>query len=247
MKGAEVRLAQKTLRRNEFGQDYLQGDVDGDFGTETARACKRAKYWLGFTERSMLPTYGKHLHAQLTGEQPLSPEQKARRKARLKKAKETPLRLKALAEARKDEGMKEDPPYSNICPITKWWRLNGPWCAMATSKWYLMAGSKAFRRSVNWAYVPAMLSAAINGDHGMSLTRYPKPGDIVTFDWDDDGEADHTGIMVTEVSKGGKFRSIEGNTAVGRDSDGGEVMVRDRNISDVSLYHGRPAFIHIGK
>ena len=43
---------------------------------------------------------------------------------------------------------------------------------------------------------------------------------------------DHIGI-VEEYLGGGKFNAIEGNTSVGNDSNGGEVMRRLRYISQV--------------
>jgi hypothetical protein len=243
LKSAEVKEAQELLQSNSFQQDYLQGDVDGEFGPETARACKRAKYWLGYAK--MEPTFGKFLQANLLGKTPLSKLQKARRKKRLQKSQRTPLRLKALAEARKNIGMKENPPNSNICPISKWWGFTGPWCAMAVSKWYIEAGSKAFRKSRDWAYVPYLVSAAVQGTNSLSLTKNPQPGDIVCFDWDDDGVADHTGLVVTPPNNG-SFETIEGNTSPTNNSNGGEVMMRTRNTSDVARRGNQLAFIHVG-
>lgn len=247
MKGTQVKEAQLLLKSNVFKQDYLQGEIDSEFGPESMRACKRAKYWLGYADKNQTGTYGKFLHAQLTGHRQLSKAQKERRVARLKKAKETPLRMKALAEARKDLGMKENPANSNICEISKWWKMIGPWCNMAVSQWYIMAGSKAFKRSVNWAYCPFLLSAAIRGEKGLAITRDPEPGDIVLFDWDDDKIADHVGIMTSKVNDAGNFKTIEGNTAIGNDSNGGECMERDRNVSQVVTIRGRLAFIHVGR
>lgn len=248
MKGPEVTSAQKLLTNNVFDQDYLQGAIDGEFGPETSRGCKRAKYWLGYAGENQQGVYGDYLNLQLQGKRSLSGAQKSRRAARLKKAKETPLRVKALIEARKDLGMKENPPNSNICEISKWYRMTGPWCAMAVTQWYVMAGSKGFQRSARWAYCPYILQAAIRGDHGLSLTRNPKQGDIVLFDWDNDRIADHVGILRSDgVDANGNFKTIEGNTAIGNDSNGGECMNRDRNISDVVTYSGRAAFIHAAR
>ena len=57
------------------------------------------------------------------------------------------------------------------------------------------------------------------------LVTVPQPGDVVFFDWNGDGIFDHTGIFVKDLGKG-LFQSIEGNTAFGNDSNGGEVMKR---------------------
>jgi hypothetical protein len=246
-KGKQVEFAQNRLKSNHFNQDYLQGVVDGEFGPETARGCKRAKYWLGFTTANQRDTYGKFLDQYLSGERKLTKKMQIKRAERLKKKIETPLRMLALAEMRKDIGMKEQPPGSNRVPTSEWWGLIAAWCAMQVSKAYINAGSVSFRKGVNWAYVPYLLQAAVRGDHNLSLTRSPKIGDIVTFDWDNDGIPDHVGVMASTISDGGYFETIEGNTAVGNDSNGGQVMERNRNISDVATYSGRPVFIHVGK
>lgn len=57
------------------------------------------------------------------------------------------------------------------------------------------------------------------------IVTVPKPGDVVFFDWNGDGVFDHTGIFIEDIGKG-LFKSIEGNTSIGNNSDGGEVMIR---------------------
>ena len=52
----------------------------------------------------------------------------------------------------------------------------------------------------------------------------PMPGDIAIYNWDG-GAPDHIGI-VEEYLGNGSFNAIEGNTAVGNDSNGGQVMRR---------------------
>jgi cell wall-associated NlpC family hydrolase len=59
----------------------------------------------------------------------------------------------------------------------------------------------------------------------------PKPGDIAIFNWDG-GAPDHIGIVEKNLGNG-QFVSIEGNTAIGNDSNGGEVMRRQRHIVQV--------------
>jgi hypothetical protein len=55
---ADVKAAQSALRGNVFNQDYLRDTVDGVFGENTARACVRAKYWLGYPLEEQQPFYG---------------------------------------------------------------------------------------------------------------------------------------------------------------------------------------------
>ena len=246
MRGPEVKRAQELLQKNVFKQDYLQGEIDGQFGPETMRACKRAKYWLGYVRTD--GDFGIFLENYLSGKSELTTPMMVRRKERLKKASQQPLRLKALKMAEKDLGIKEHPAGSNRCEISLYWNMIGPWCAMAVSRWYIFAGSKSFIKGRDWAYCPWLLQAAQQGNRGLALTRKPKPGDIVLFDWDNDGIADHTGIVTTEVNASGNFKTIEGNTAVGNDSNGGECMRRDRNTGDVAKAGGgQLAFIHVSK
>jgi CHAP domain len=249
MKGPEVRALQTLLRQNWTGQDFMQGVVDGEFGPETARACVRAKYWLGYPEDAQRPTAGDALIEFLEKKASLTAEMQQRRRQRLEQARRQPLRLKALAEAARDVGMVESPANSNRCRISEDWGLIGPWCAMAVSTWYVRAGSQAFRKGADWAYVPYLLSAAEHASaDGLALTRVPNPGDIVCFDWDRDGVPDHTGLV--SEWRGGPFTTIEGNTSsgtAGSQSNGGGCYRRSRDLRDVARFNGAPAFVHVGR
>ena len=68
--------------------------------------------------------------------------------------------------------------------------------------------------------------------NGQIIKRGYKPGDIVFFDWDKSGDADHVGII--ERVSGNTIYTIEGNTSVGNDSNGGEVMRRTRSVNSSS-------------
>jgi hypothetical protein len=56
----------------------------------------------------------------------------------------------------------------------------------------------------------------------------PQPGDIVFFDWNGDGRYDHTGIFECWILGDGVFSTIEGNTSLSNQSNGGSVMHRRR-------------------
>lgn len=247
IRGPQVTRLQKLLKVNWTGQDFLQGGVDGDFGPETGRACARAKYWLGYAAKEQKPLAGGTLLKLLHAKTVLPKEFMARRQARLKKAKRKPLRLKALDRALKDVGMKEKPPNSNWSPISRRWGIKGPWCAMSVSEWYIDSGSKAFILHDDFAYVPYMLAAAERGQHGLAIVRdhAALPGDIVCFDWDDDGVADHTGLIRRLSVE--EFDTVEGNTGLHNDSNGGRVMERERDLSDVATFNRAPCFIRVGK
>lgn len=132
---------------------------------------------------------------------------------------------------------KEIPQGSNKQKFGQWYGMNGyAWCAMFVSWVYDKAGS------------PFSTPNAPNGFHGCAagynywksqrkITLDPKPADIVLFDWNKDGHSDHTGIFKGWLDeKKQYFYAIEGNTAVGDDSNGGQVMIRKRHISMVRAF-----------
>jgi cell wall-associated NlpC family hydrolase len=59
------------------------------------------------------------------------------------------------------------------------------------------------------------------------ITNTPKAGDIVFFDWNLDGRYDHAGIFVKGLDNN-YFETIEGNTSINNQSNGGQVMRRKR-------------------
>lgn len=238
--GESVRHAQTLLAKNKFGKFY-KGKIDGVFDPDTARACKRAKYWLGYTDAGLDPIFGNRLEAFLQGEKALPAAFAKRRQARLKADKEKPLREKAYAEAKKHLGVQESPKDSNKVLFSKWYGVQGPWCAMFVSYCYAEAGAKkSFRKGQKWSFCPFILESARAGDNHLSITDEPKRGDIVLYQFDQDANADHIGLFERFTDKSGNFTAIEGNTATGNDANGGEVMRRNRNKSSVI------AFIRVG-
>jgi len=239
--GATVSQAQKTLNGgNVFGRDFLQGAVDGVFGEETGRACIRAKYWLGYPTGELRATYGDLLNDYLLGKQQPTADMIKRTALRQKPASAKPMRAEALEEALKHLGLKERPAGSNIVRFSTWYGVRGPWCAMFVTWCYVGAGSKAFVKGVRYAYVPYIVQDARAGRNGLSVTRSPKPGDVVCYDWDG-GVADHTGLFEKWLVEGRSFQAVEGNTGMGNDSNGGEVMRRQRLVSQVV------AFVRVGR
>jgi hypothetical protein len=239
--GEDVRRAQKLLAKNDYGEFY-SGKIDGVFDEEMARACKRAKYWLGYTDAQLEndPKFHNKLEALLAGTTKLDAGAAKRRKARLQAEKE-PLREKAFQVAKKHLGVKENPPESNKVLFSKFYGTVGPWCAMFVTYCYVEAGSKSFKKGLKWAYCPSVLESAKAGENHLSITKNPKRGDIVLYQFDQDANADHIGLFERFTDKSGKnFTAIEGNTSEGNDSNGGEVMRRSRSTSDVI------AFVHVG-
>jgi len=67
-----------------------------------------------------------------------------------------------------------------------------------------------------------------------------KRGDIVLFDFNNNGTSDHIGIVVS-VNKDGSITTVEGNTGSGSDTNGGQVLKRTRYKSSVN-YFVRPKY-----
>lgn len=129
-------------------------------------------------------------------------------------------------------GTKESPPNSNRVKYNTWYygrEVSGkayPWC-MVFVQWVLdKAGVKP---PIRTASCGAFLNAAKAA--GEAVYTGFQPGDIVIYDFERDGTTDHCGIV--ESANGATITAIEGNTSVGNDSDGGEVMRRTRNIYQI--------------
>lgn len=146
--------------------------------------------------------------------------------------------------ARAEIGTKESPPNSNNVKYNTWFYdhpVQGPsfaWCGTFVSWVYASAGFPL--GNIGYIRGYAGCDTALNHFRasGEIVSREQvKEGDIILFDWNGDGRCDHTGIFLRDLGNG-TFESIEGNTSVGNDSDGGEVMIRQRSYGAVK------AFIH---
>jgi hypothetical protein len=209
---------------------YAPGKLDGCYGPATAGAVA------SFQRRNKLEPDGV-----------VGPKTRAALRAARKPKVPVPIVRKpssigalALAVALKELGAKERPADSNRSKYGKWFGVDGvPWCNVFVSycfltgaKYVICAGFTGLGcYAKGCTYVPtteAWLQA-----NGMWKGRTePMPGDIAIFNWHG-GAPDHIGI-VEEYLGNGTFHSIEGNTAVGNDANGGEVMRRLRYLSDVN-------------
>jgi hypothetical protein len=246
-KNGEVKRAQLALSgENVWRQDFLQGKTDGEFGEATGRACRRAKFWLGYSEKKLHATYGDTLDRLLTGKTKLPAANKVRRAARLAAAKRKPLGERAFNWLLRYEGLTESPAGSNRVLFSAWYGMVGPWCAMAVTNAYTAVGSKAFQRGRRWAYVPYIITDARAGRNGLALTVDPKRGDLVCFDWTRDGVYDHVGLFDRWLTKAaGTFATLEGNTSAddrGSQSNGGGLFRRSRSVNAA-----RVLFIRVGR
>ena len=129
--------------------------------------------------------------------------------------------------ARGELGTKESPAGSNQVKYASWYGLPGqPWCVMFVMWVFAQAGAALPTRT---ASCTLLMNAAKKA--GSWVTSGYLPGDVVIYDWGANGVPDHCGIV--ESASGSAVTAIEGNTAVGNDSDGGEVMRRERQTRQI--------------
>jgi hypothetical protein len=148
---------------------------------------------------------------------------------RAQKAGGATRRLQALNLAKQQLGYSESPPGTNGNMYGAWYGMNyEPWCAMFVSWCYEHAGgSPSFAQNSRYAYCPYILSDAQAERNGLSVVSEPIAGDLVLYDWEG-GDVDHIGLF--EAWSGGRtFQAIEGNTSTSNNSNGGQVMRRQRD------------------
>jgi len=137
--------------------------------------------------------------------------------------------------AEQEIGQTESPKNSNKTKYGKWARYDGvPWCGLFVSYVYEKAGQPLPKIGFRFnGFAGCQTAVAYFRKHN-KITKTPVAGDIVFFDWNKDGRHDHTGLFVRWIDEN-TFETIEGNTAIGNDSNGGQVMKRVRNKS-VSIF-----------
>ncbi len=145
-------------------------------------------------------------------------------------------RQNVIDTAKAENGTKENPPTSNKTKYGEWYGMNGvPWCAIFVSWVFDKAGYALGRidSPKGYHYCPSAFNFWKSKNQ---LTSSPKPGDIVLYDWNGDGLSDHTGIFVQWVQQGSTFTAWEGNTSFDNQSDGGQVMLRTRQVQTVKAF-----------
>ena len=137
-----------------------------------------------------------------------------------------------IAVARTQIGTKESPAGSNKVKYNTWYygrEVSGasyPWCMVFVQWCCAQVGVELPTRT---ASCTALMNAAKKA--GMWVTSDYQPGDIAIYDWGGDKVPDHCGIITQTLPNG--YLAIEGNTAAGNDSNGGEVMERTRPAKSI--------------
>jgi hypothetical protein len=141
------------------------------------------------------------------------------------------VRQQALESAIGELGNTESPSGSNLNKYGKWYGMDGqPWCAMFVTWAYEQTGSPSFAKGKTYSYCPYVVADARANSNGLSTTDDPIPGDLVVYDWSYDTIYDHIGLF-EQWTGAGTFDAIEGNTSTSNNSNGGQVMRRNRSKS----------------
>lgn len=108
-----------------------------------------------------------------------------------------------------------------------------PWCCVFV--WWIFKEcglSNLFYDGKKTAYCPTLMDYYKRKNQ---FSQTPKVGSIAFFQFDKDSQPDHVGVVI-KVNNDNTVTTIEGNTAVGNDSNGGQVMQRTRKKSLIMGY-----------
>lgn len=143
-----------------------------------------------------------------------------------------------IAKAKAELGVKENPAGSNKVKYNTAYYgrevsgSNYPWCCAFV--WWLFKecdASDMFYGGKKTASCTTLMNYYKKKDQ---FSTTPKVGSLVFFNWGKGSTAKHIGIVTAITTTG--VKTIEGNTAIGNDSNGGEVMERTRDASDILGY-----------
>ncbi|MGF1430408.1 peptidoglycan-binding domain-containing protein [Kitasatospora sp. LaBMicrA B282] len=150
-----------------------------------------------------------------------------------------------IAAAQADVGYREG--AGKDTKFGRWYGLNGePWCDMAVSYWGAQSGNAG--AVGRFAYCPDHVEWFHGQGRWVAAHEQAHAGDLVFYDWDGDGEADHIGLLVQDSAAGADLATVEGNTSSGQagaQGNGGGCYRRQRGRSCV-LGFGRPEYVGAG-
>lgn len=146
--------------------------------------------------------------------------------------------IDAVNIAMAEVGIKEYPPNSNSVKYNTWYynkEVSGasyPWCAAFIS-WIFKENRDLCPRTASCAEMLKWFE-----DKGQIVTK-PQTGDIVFFKYNTNNRrTNHVGLVVGV--QGTNISTVEGNTSITSDDNGGAVMQRMRNNHIVAF--ARPAY-----
>jgi hypothetical protein len=123
---------------------------------------------------------------------------------------------------------------NNDTTFGKWYGLNNqPWCAMSASKMYFDLGAIALVANTKkgFASCDAWLKYLTKNNQIVPIGQ-AKRGDIVFFQFDEDAQADHVGIVRSHNTTLKTLQVYEGNTSSGKagsQSNGDGFYLKKRN------------------
>lgn len=152
-------------------------------------------------------------------------------------------REKIIDIASKQIGVKESPANSNNVLYNTWFYdrevhdgdkpgATYSWCGTFVSWVFFMAGFPLPHIGYTRGYAGCATAVEnVNKWGKIIVQENALPGDVLFYSWDGN-KIDHTGIYKNNIGNG-MLSAIEGNTGIGSDSNGGEVMLRQRRWSCV--------------
>jgi hypothetical protein len=143
--------------------------------------------------------------------------------------------------AKSQIGVCENPPNSNNVKYNTWYYghpVSGPeypWCAVFIS-WLFKAEQGICPRTASCVNMLAWF------EKKRQLVNKPQAGDIVFFKYNTNNRrTNHVGLVVSVSDDGRTINTIEGNTSISSQDNGGKVMQRNR-YSNIVAY-ARPRYI----
>jgi hypothetical protein len=123
---------------------------------------------------------------------------------------------KVIELCKASEGYTEGP--NNDTTFGKWFGLNNqPWCAMSASKMYFDAGiiGSVANTKKGFASCDAWLKYLTKNNQLVPVGQAQR-GDLVFFQFDEDAQPDHVGIVKFHNTKLKYIQVYEGNTSSGK-------------------------------
>ena len=153
-------------------------------------------------------------------------------------------REKIIKIASLEIGYKEAQKNSNKTKYGKWFGYDGvAWCGIFVSWVYAMSGCPLGKIGFKNGFAGCQTAVAYFKKKKM-ITNEPEAGDIVFFDWNNDGRYDHAGIYIKKIDEQ-IFLTVEGNTSLNNQSNGGQVMIRERKKSQAIFVNAHcPEYIN---